>query len=89
MPSPSWTATAVAGNVLSGVEVATTIRSIDCASRPASANAARAALMPRCEVNSSSAAMWRWRMPVRCTIHSSEVSIRAASSALVSTFCGR
>ena len=52
-------------------------------------NAARAAWRPRCEVNSSSAAIWRCRMPVRCTIQSSEVSIRAASSALVSTFCGR
>ena len=36
MPSPFWTATAVAGKVLSGVEVASTIRSIDCASMPAS-----------------------------------------------------
>ena len=58
-------------------------QSIDCASIPASASAARAALIARCEVNSPSAAMWRCRMPVRCTIHSSEVSIRAASSALV------
>ena len=32
MPSAAWIATAVAGNVLSGVEVPTTIRSIDCAS---------------------------------------------------------
>ena len=44
MPSPVWTATAVAGNVLSGVEVASTIRSIDCASMPALASAACAAL---------------------------------------------
>src|SRR6478609_9285925 len=83
MPSPYWTATAVAGKVLSGVEVATTIRSIACASMPAWSRAARAALIARCEVNSPSAAMWRCRIPVRCTIHSSEVSIRAASSALV------
>ncbi len=59
MPSPFWTATAVAGKVLSGVEVASTIRSIDCASTPALASAARAALIARCEVNSPSAAMWR------------------------------
>ena len=72
-----------AGKVLSGVEVASTIRSIDCASIPALASAARAAWIARSEVNSPSAAMWRCRMPVRCTIHSSEVSIRAASSALV------
>ena len=30
MPSPACTETAVAGKVLSGVEVASTIRSIDC-----------------------------------------------------------
>ena len=51
--------------------------------------AAFAALMARCEVNSPSAAICRSRMPVRCTIHSSEVSIRAASSALVKICCGR
>src|SRR6266481_972010 len=44
MPSPCWTATAVAGNVLSGVEVASTIRSIACASSPAFSSAARAAI---------------------------------------------
>ena len=43
MPSPACTETAVAGKVLSGVEVASTIRSIDCASTPAAASAARAA----------------------------------------------
>ena len=32
MPSAAWIATAVAGKVLSGVEVPTMIRSIDCAS---------------------------------------------------------
>ena len=52
-------------------------------------NAARAALSAKCEVNSPSAAMWRCRIPVRCTIHSSEVSIRFASSALVRICCGR
>jgi len=44
MPSSACTATAVAGKVLSGVEVASTMRSIDCASTPALASAARAAL---------------------------------------------
>ena len=53
------------------------------------ASAARAALVARCEVNSPSAAMWRSLMPVRCTIHSSDVSIRAASSALVRIRSGR
>ena len=74
MPSAAWIATAVAGNVWSGVEVPTTIRSIDCASTLALSSAARAAFRPRSEVNSPSAAMWRSRMPVRCTIHSSDVS---------------
>jgi len=32
------------------------------------------------EVTSPSAAIYRWRMPVRCTIHSSDVSTLAASS---------
>ncbi len=42
----------------------------------------REAAMARSEVFSSSAAMWRWRMPVRSTIHSSLVSTCLASSAL-------
>ena len=74
MPSVACTVTAVAGKVLSGVEVASTIRSIVGASTCASASAARAAAIARSEVSSPSAAMWRSRMPVRCTIHSSEVS---------------
>ena len=40
MPSPACTDTAAAGKVLSGVEVASTIRSIDCASTWALASAA-------------------------------------------------
>ena len=48
---------------------------------------ARAAAVARSEVSSPSAAMWRSRMPVRCTIHSSDVSTIAARSSLVSTFC--
>ena len=53
------------------------------------ASAARAAASARSEVISPGAAMWRSRMPVRCAIHSSEVSTVPASSALVSTRCGR
>ena len=37
----------------------------------------------------AAAAMWRWRMPVRWTIHSSEVSTFPASSRLVRTVSGR
>ena len=40
----------------------------------AAASARSAARTARSEVNSPGAATWRWRMPVRCTIHSSEVS---------------
>jgi hypothetical protein len=89
MPSAAWIATALEGNVLSGVEVAQMMRSISCASILACANAARAAAMPRSEVISPSAAIWRSRMPVRCTIHSSEVSTVRARSALVTVRCGR
>ena len=44
MPSRCWISTAVAGKVLFGVEVASTIRSISSGVRPAFFNAARAAL---------------------------------------------
>jgi hypothetical protein len=33
--------------------------------------------------------MWRWRIPVRWTIHSSEVSTRSARAAFVTTVSGR
>ena len=49
MPRPAWTDTAAAGKVLSGVDVANTIRSIDCASASAAASAARAAAIARRE----------------------------------------
>ena len=42
-----------------------------------------------CEVNSPGAAMRRSWMPVRCTIHSSDVSTLRASSALVRIWLGR
>ena len=66
MPSAACTCVAVAGKVLSGVEVATMMRSMSPASSPASSSAARAAGCARSEVVSPSAAMWRSRMPVRC-----------------------
>jgi hypothetical protein len=75
--------------VLSGVEVASTTRSIDCASTPAAASAARAAASAMSDVVSPSAAMRRSRMPVRCMIHSSEVSTIRDRSALLSTRLGR
>src|ERR1700680_4790107 len=79
----------VEGRSMMDGEGASTIRSIDCASIPASARAARAAWTAKCEVNSPSAAMWRCLIPVRCTIHSSEVSIRTARLALVRICRGR
>ena len=89
MPRLFCTVTALAGNVLSGVEVASTIRSMSAGCNPALSSAFRAAAVARSEVSSPSAAMWRWRMPVRWTIHSSDVSTIAARSALVRIFAGR
>ena len=81
MPRRFWISTAVAGKVLFGVEVASTIRSMSAGVRPALSSAARAAASPSEAVVSSSAAMWRWRMPVRWAIHSSEVSTMPSKSA--------
>jgi hypothetical protein len=89
MPRPACTVTAVAGKVWSGVEVASTIRSMLEASTWALISAARAACSARSEVSSPAAAMWRSRMPVRCTIHSSVVSTERASSSLLRTRAGR
>ena len=68
---------------MSGVMVATMIRSICSAVTPALAMARSAALVARSEVNSSFAAMRRSLMPVRVVIHSSVVSTIFSSSALV------
>ena len=79
---------AVAGKVLSGVAVASTIRSIVCGVEPgigqrlarrASPGGGRLAL----------AGDMACRMPVRSTIHSSVVSIYPVSSWLVISFLGR
>jgi hypothetical protein len=80
---------AVDGKIMSGVVVATTIRSTSAGTMPAASSAAREAASARSDVISSSAAMWRARMPVRATIHSSLVSTLLASSALVTRFAGR
>ena len=65
---------AVAGKVLSGVAVAKTIKSISEASTPPCFRAALAALTAKSEVSSFFAAILRSDIPVRCWIHSSEVS---------------
>src|SRR4029077_9851963 len=56
---------------------------------PADLSARREAAVARSEVSSPTAATWRWRIPVRCAIHSSEVASRSPSSALVTIFSGR
>src|SRR4029077_7991064 len=65
--------------------VATITRSSDIGSTPATASASRAAWTLRVVVFSSSSAMRRSRIPVRDTIHSSEVSTSLARSSLVIT----
>ena len=88
-PRFAWMRVAVAGKVSSGVEVAQTIMSSSSAAISARASACSAAFDPRSEVNSPSSASRRSRMPVRCLIHSSEVSTRRARSPLLMTRDGR
>jgi hypothetical protein len=61
--------------------VASTISPTASASIPAAASARRAASVASVAVVSPSPAMWRKRMPVRSTIHSSDVSTVSVSSA--------
>jgi hypothetical protein len=89
MPSWACSLVAVAGKVLSGVAVASTMRSSSAPVIPALASACSAALSARSEVSSPGAATWRWRMPVRWTIQSSEVSSRSANSALLTIRAGK
>ncbi len=74
---------------MSGVAVATRMRSISSAVMPASSSAFCAALDARSLVCSSGAAMRRSLMPVRETIHSSVVSTIFSSSAFVRMRSGR
>ena len=87
-PSLRWMRHAVFGNGMSGVMVATMMRSSCPAVTPAIFMARSAALAPRSEVNSSAAAMRRSLMPVREVIHSSVVSTIFSRSALVKIFSG-
>ena len=73
---------------MSGVMLATMIRSICAAVTPAISIARSDALAARSEVNSSAAAMRRSLMPVRVVIHSSVVSTNFSRSAFVRTFSG-
>ena len=76
------------GKNMSGVTVATTIRSSSSADTPAMRSASLAAAAARSLVASFSAAIRRCRIPVRVVIHSSEVSTIFARSSFVSTRCG-
>ena len=64
------------------------IRSMSSGSRPAVRIARSAATAPMDAVVSSAAATRRSRMPVRLTIHSSDVSTIRSRSALLSTCAG-
>jgi hypothetical protein len=88
MPSESASSAELVGNIMSGVTVATTIRSIEAASTPASARAAITAGAAMSVSACSSVANRRSRMPVRSTIHSSVVSTYCSRSLFVKTRSG-
>ena len=76
MPSLCCRMQAVDGNTMSGVEVATMIRSMSCGVAAGGLErAARAASSARSLQVTPASAKWRARMPVRSTIQSSEVSM--------------
>ncbi len=68
------------GKIMSGVEVATMIRSIVAGSQSVAASACRAAFAAKSLQAMSASAKCRARMPVRSTIHSSEVSMPRSAS---------
>ena len=74
---------------MSGVMVATMIRSMSSASIPRRANSSWATAIAMVEVGSSSGRKRRSEMPVRERIHPSEVSTSRSRSALVTTLSGR
>ena len=75
---------------MSGVDVATMIKSTSPTARPAAASAAKQAGKARSLAVTSGAQKWRAWMPVRSTIHWLEVSMPlAASSAAKSSLLTR
>ena len=88
IPSSSARIAAVAGNAMSGVTVATRTRSISAGGTPACSRASLHAGSAMSESASSCAAIRRSRMPVRVTIHSSDVSTSVDSSSFVRTRSG-
>ncbi len=87
-PIAAWIWVAVAGNGVSGVTVAQITRSTSSPPTPAISRARREAGRAKSDSASSSRAMRRSRIPVRVTIHSSEVSTIFSRSALVSIWSG-
>ena len=73
---------------MSGVVVPTTMKSIWSGVSPARSMASSAAFVASSDVPTPGSAMWRERMPVRWTIHSSLVSTIFSRSALVSSLGG-
>ena len=84
-PSSAWRSQAVDGSSRSGLAVASTMVSISAAVTPAAARARSLASRLSMATVCSGPAMWRSRIPVRSTIHTSEVSSILLRSALVST----
>ncbi len=76
---------AVLGNIMSGVVVPTTMKSMSAGLRPACAIALSAASFARSDVATPGSTMCRSRIPVRCWIHSSLVSTIFSRSKLEST----
>ena len=87
-PRRSCTKAAVEGNCMSPLMVPMMIPSRSFGSTPAIASASFDAASERSEHASWSAAMRRSRMPVRVTIHSSDVSTIFSRSKLVRTRAG-
>src|SRR5262245_42165829 len=87
-PSFCWSVQAQEGRMRSGVVVATRMQSTWSAVSPAASSARWQATSARSDDACSGAAIRRSRIPVRSTIHSSEVSTMRSRSALVSRFSG-
>ncbi len=88
-PMRFWTRQAVDGKGMSEVAVAMRMMSRSSGVMPASASARFVASMARSLVACSGFAIRRSLIPVRETIHSSEVSSIRSKSAFVSTTSGR
>ena len=90
-PSLRCKIAAVLGNIMSGVDVATIIRSTSSADLPAASSAWEQASVARSLAETVESARYRMRIPVRSMIHSSDDSrpCRLISSALLNGEPGR